>query len=212
MLLGMASMASALPLAENFAALTTDLVTKTPGQPGTYFWISKANSTIFGDDASLYDYYLHSDAAAAQEAVQAYAEAIVAHAKDSEVLNFFLNATLAGTLSFDQATNETWKCLEVSDTIKSAIPDCQTVSAVDRKETSRKTEEEHSVSRRSLYKWILSTAHKSSSFAMNTLASVLGNAVYSNLPTSPRSFCNTASDGTNACFSWSSLEPSFTER
>jgi len=201
LLISLACGAAAAPVASNAA---TTFTTTDASQPGTFIWISKVAPSVFGDDASAYDYYLHSDATAAKEAVQAYAEAVAAKEHESKILNSFLNATLAGTMSAEQAADDAWKCLELPNSISSAVLTCEGVAA-------EEVKEESSIGRRSLYRWALSSAHKSSKFAMNTLSGVLGSAIYNNLPESPRSFCNTASDGTNACFSWSRVEQSFNE-
>jgi len=190
-----------MPVTANTAAAFT---TTDASQPGTFIWISKVAPSIFGEDTSAYDYYLHSDATAAKEAVQAYAGSVAANDHESKLLTSFLNATLAGTMSAEQEADNAWKCLELPSSIRSTVATCEGVEAEEVQEAS-------SIERRSMFRWALSTAHKSSKFAMNTLSGVLGSAIYNNLPESPRSFCNTASDGTNACFSWSRVEQSFNE-
>ncbi|TGO10545.1 hypothetical protein BTUL_0132g00180 [Botrytis tulipae] len=107
--------ASALP--------TASLVLSEPAGFGTYFYPSRVAATIFGADATYFDYHLASDGTAATEALAAYTTAY-ASGNESQILISFLNVTGAGTLTSTQANNPNFLCNELSGDMASYVSLC----------------------------------------------------------------------------------------
>lgn len=184
--------AAALPV----DSVSPSLFEEAPGTPGAFIYLSNVSPTIFGADATDFDYHVSPEPSLAIEAIQSYASA-VASADPDDVLITFLNVTMAGTMTTDQAADLHWKCNELSGSMAASVDACAAFSAVD----------EHSVDvqKRSRWSWVRSAAHVANRGAVQILYGALGNAAYANFPSSPRSWCNNA-DGSNACISWSAVE------
>lgn len=183
------------------AALPVDVVSpllfeEAAGTPGAFIYLSNVSPTIFGAPATDFDYHVSPEPALAIEAVQSYASA-VASAISDDVLTTFLNVTMAGTMTAEQAADLHWKCNELSGDMAASVDTCATFNAVDKRSVD--------VSKRSRWGWVRSAAHVANNGAVQILYGALGNAAYANFPSSPRSWCNNA-DGSNACISWSAVE------
>ncbi|THV45323.1 hypothetical protein BGAL_0502g00010 [Botrytis galanthina] len=102
---------------------TVSLALSEPAEFGTYFYPSRVTATIFGADATNFDYHLASDGTAAMEALVAYTTAY-ATGDESQILISFLNATGAGTLTSTQASNPNFLCNELSGDMASNVSLC----------------------------------------------------------------------------------------
>jgi hypothetical protein len=169
---------------------------------GTFIYPSKVAATIFGADATDFDYHLASESNAAIEALAAYT---TAHASgdESQILITFLNTTGAGLLNDNQANNLTYLCNELSGSMASHVSLC--ASIVIARDVIDRDSSDSELEKRSRWNWIKSGGHVASNAAVNILYGALGNALYDYFPKSPRSWCNTA-NGATACFSWSTVE------
>lgn len=159
--------------------------------------ISSVTPTIFGQDATNYDYYLTGSSLAANEAVKKLASA-VSIGTEHEILVAFLNSTMAGTMTAEQAGDDAWKCQELTQSMLDEISFC--LSSTDIQDAPST-----GLEKRSRWRWIKSARHVASNAAVQILYGALGNAAYANFPSSPRSWCNSANGG-NACISWSNVE------
>jgi hypothetical protein len=195
---GSASLALALP-----TVATSSLYAADPNAAGTFLWLSNVSPTIFGQDATRFDYYLYSPSASAADAVDQYAKTMAVGTED-DIVTAFLNATMAGTLSNEQAADAAWKCLELGELMASKVASCQAHGhhTVER----RADVAEPDLSKRSRFNWEQSSSHVPSNNAVQALHTTLGINPSYQFPSSPRSFCNTFNDGTNACLSWSSVQ------
>ncbi|EMC99369.1 hypothetical protein BAUCODRAFT_120638 [Baudoinia panamericana UAMH 10762] len=182
----------ALPTAERSITYTAG-----PGGSGTMFWLSSISQTILGEDATDFDHFLYPSSDMAIEAMDTYS-ATFDYGSEDELVVAFLNTTMAGTMTAEQAADTDSKCQELSGNMASLVTACSNNSLPI--SYKRSTIEE-----RSRWRWIESGAHVTSTVAVNVLYSALGQAVYENFPTSPRSWCNSA-NGENACISWSEAE------
>ncbi|KAF1822601.1 uncharacterized protein K489DRAFT_295528, partial [Dissoconium aciculare CBS 342.82] len=153
---------------------TSSLYAADPNAAGTFLWLSNVSPTIFGQDATRFDYYLYSPSASAADAVDQYAKTMAVGTED-DIVTAFLNATMAGTLSNEQAADAAWKCLELGELMASNVASCQAHGhhTVER----RADMAELDLSKRSRWNWLQSGSHVASNFAMNALAGVLGNAI-----------------------------------
>lgn len=162
---------------------------------GVTIFISNVAPTIFGQDATDFDFRVVPETTSAIEAVIAFATANPTGNED-EMLVKFLNATMSGTITADQAGNVTWLCNELSRGQASTLTTC---------DGQVKTEPTNQLSKRGRWSWIRSAGHIASTASVNILYNALGNAAYANFPYSPRAWCNNA-NGANACISWSAVE------
>lgn len=166
---------------------------------GEIIRISGVNKTIFGQESTRYDYFLTGHSLAATQSVATLASAIDS-GTEHDIVVAFLNSTMAGTMTNDQASDDVWKCQELSDHMVYEVSLCPnpTTDQVPRDDSSL-------VEKRSRFAWVKSAKHVASNAAVNILYGALGNALYANFPSSPRSWCNSA-NGQNACISWSNVE------
>ncbi|KAL2061897.1 hypothetical protein VTL71DRAFT_7275 [Oculimacula yallundae] len=114
--------ASALPTVRS-----TALFEPAPGDFGTYLYPSRVAATIFGVDATEFDYHLASDSTAATEALAAYSAAYTS-GEESRILVTFLNVTGAGTLTESQATDLKFLCGELSGDMATQVSSCVAMS------------------------------------------------------------------------------------
>ncbi|KAI5210960.1 hypothetical protein E4T42_03923 [Aureobasidium subglaciale] len=164
--------------------------------PGAFIYLSNVSPTIFGAPATDFDYHVSPEPALAIEAIQGYASAVSSGVTD-DVLTAFLNVTMAGTMTADQAADLNWKCNELSGDMAASVDACAQYSTVQERSVD--------IEKRSRWSWVRSAAHVANRGAVQILYGALGNAAYANFPSSPRSWCNNA-DGSNACISWSRVE------
>ena len=189
-----------MPTTKALEIFKSDLYRRDGANNAVGIYISNVTDTIFGQDAHDYDFIVHPEPEGAVEAVHLF-DAAWATGDESKILVAFLNVTMFGTMTPAQAADTTWLCGELDDTMKPNVNECAGVQ-------KRDTIEASVIEKRSIWNWVRSTRHVSSQFAMNVLAGVLGNAIYSNLPTSPRNWC-TSGGGPGAviaCISWSAVE------
>lgn len=203
----MASMSTFITLAaalsQNVAlaapVASADLAARDPITGPEIILISGTNSTIFGQDATDYDYYLTGSSLAANEAVDKLASA-VSTGTEHDILVAFLNSTMAGTMTAEQAGDDAWKCQELTQSMLYEISFCANPTDAEVQGTSST-----GIEKRSRWRWLRSARHVASNAAVQILYGALGNAAYANFPSSPRSWCNSANGG-NACISWSNVE------
>ena len=89
-----------------------------PGAKGINVWFSNITDTIWGEDATDFDYYLngrsgdmkHFDSAI--ESVEHFARVFPEGAPDT-VLIAFHNYSMGGTLSAERAADKQWLCYEL---------------------------------------------------------------------------------------------------
>jgi hypothetical protein len=185
-------------------AQSTAAPTNGSSSHGQLIQLSEHTPEIFGQNAADYDYYLGHNSSAyhprAKEAVAIFGQA-VKKGDQQEVMTAFLNATQAGTLSHEQASNTTWKCLELGESMAAHVDDCKSVH-----HPGNEIVDDHAdVEKRSFWRWFQSANHVASRNAMTVLLSVLGSRIDRSLPDSPRSVCE-ALNGIQACISWSAVE------
>ncbi|KAH0284145.1 hypothetical protein M436DRAFT_40084 [Aureobasidium namibiae CBS 147.97] len=184
--------ATALPV----DTVSPSLFEEVPGTPGAFIYLSNVSPTIFGEPATDFDYHVSPEPSLAIEAVQRYASAVASTDTD-DILTTFLNVTMAGTMTADQAADLHWKCNELSGTMATSVDACAAFSTIGERSAD--------LEKRSRWSWVRSAAHVANRGAVQILYGALGNAAYANFPSSPRSWCNNA-DGSNACISWSTVE------
>ncbi|KAG9557282.1 hypothetical protein KCU71_g6726, partial [Aureobasidium melanogenum] len=194
-MLGRQFQASAMPL--NSSTATSPLYDSGPDNYGVYIWILNVTSTVFGQDATNFDYHLAGESAPGVEAVHSFAAAFNANNDDEAILTTFLNATMAGTMTAEQAANRTWLCQELSGDMASTTQSCDGVDLTEPTALEKRG--------RGRFGWIASGAHISSKFAMEILQRSLESRIYDSFSHSPRSWCN-AVNGVTACLSWSAVE------
>ena len=159
----------------------------------TTIYLSHVTDTIFGESTDNYDFITNSEQDRAAEAAQQFADAW-ANLDQHDILVAFHNATMQGYMTPEQAADNQWLCQELYASMHSHVTECKGIQ-------KRDTPEGVVLEARSRWPWSPSTAHHASKFAFNVLAGVLGNAIYANLPTSPRSVC-----AQGGCISWSKVE------
>ncbi|KAK6008306.1 hypothetical protein QM012_000209 [Aureobasidium pullulans] len=164
--------------------------------PGAFIYLSSVSPTIFGAPATDFDYHVSPEPAMAIEAIQSYVSAVSSAVTD-DVLTTFLNVTMAGTMTAEQAVDLHWKCNELSGDMAASVDSCASFNTVDKRAVD--------IEERSRWNWMRSASHVANQGAVQILYGALGNAAYANFPSSPRSWCNNA-DGSNACISWSAVE------
>ena len=172
-------------------AATTEpgLVLRAVDGPVTVY-LSHVTDTIFGENTENYDYIVHSDQDKATESAHQFANAWT-NGDQHDILVAFHNATMQGHMTPEQAADNEWLCRELYTSMQSQVEECK---GFQKRDTVV-------IEARSRWPWSPSTAHHASKFAFNVLAGVLGNAIYANLPTSPRSVCSNG-----GCLSWSKVE------
>ena len=148
---------------------TASLVLSEPAEFGTYFYPSRVAATIFGADATDFDYHLASDVTTATEALAAYTTAY-STGDESQILITFLNVTGAGILTSTQASNPNFLCNELSGDVASYVSLCSSHIVV--RDTLVPTLE-----KRSRWNWIKSGAHVASNTAVNILYGALENSL-----------------------------------
>jgi hypothetical protein len=175
-------------------AVTTEpgLVLRAVDGPVTIY-LSDVTDTIFGENTENYDYIVHSDQDRAIESAHQFANAWT-NGDEHDILVAFHNATMQGYMTPGQAADNQWLCTELYTSMQSQVEECKGIQ-------KRDTPESVIIEARSRWPWSPSTSHVASQFAFNVLSSVLGSAIYANLPTSPRSVCDQG-----GCISWSKVE------
>lgn len=163
--------------------------------------ISAINATIFGQDSKRFDYLLTGHSLAACEALEKLA-VVIGSGNEHGIVLAFLNATMAGTMTTAQAADGAWVCHELSNDMVYTVSFCPNPEPDDTTDDSTPLNE---IEKRSRWRWLKSGRHVASNAAVQILYGALGNAVYANFPSSPRSWCNSANGG-NACISWSNVE------
>lgn len=156
----------------------------------TTIYLSHVTDTIFGENTENYDFIAHSEQDRATEAAHQFADAW-ASGNQHDILVAFHNATMQGYMTPEQAADNQWLCKELYASMQSQVEECKEIQKRDTV----------IIEARSRWPWSPSTAHHASKFAFNVLAGVLGNAIYANIPTSPRSVC-----AQGGCISWSKVE------
>jgi hypothetical protein len=157
--------------------------------------LSAVTTSIFGQDAEKFDYYLASPDDRAAGAMTTFQDAINI-GDETSIAVAFLNVTVAGTMPTEHASDLDWICQTLGREAASQANVCRNTapSAVQTKEGPKK---------RSTWNWVQSTNHVSSADAVTALYTILGTDSQQIFPDSPRSFCNTR-EGKTACISWSS--------
>ncbi|KAI5201265.1 hypothetical protein E4T38_06137 [Aureobasidium subglaciale] len=84
-------------------------------------------STIFGVSTEEFDYQVSPGPAMAIEAVHSLATAVT-FGDSPEVLTTCLNTTMAGSLTYEQATDMKWKCNEISTLVANNIDICSSIN------------------------------------------------------------------------------------
>lgn len=104
---------------------------------GVTVWLSSVAPTIYGIDAEDLDFYIGPSTVTtgAIEAISAFAAAY-GKEDDDTVLVTFLNASMGGSMTWDQASDMEWKCNELVGGMASAIPACDNVDIVKHEWTS----------------------------------------------------------------------------
>ncbi|KAF7952618.1 uncharacterized protein EAE97_002115 [Botrytis byssoidea] len=102
---------------------TASLVLSEPAKFDTYVYPSRVAATIFGADATNFDYHLAPTGTAAKEALAAHTTAY-ASGDESQIFIGFLNVTGAGTIISTQASSPNLLCNELSGDMASYVSLC----------------------------------------------------------------------------------------
>lgn len=94
-----------------------------PRGQGVYIWVSNITDAIYGEDATNFDYQILGDTAGAIESIESFAAAYSTGDADATLVAF-LNATMGGTMTAEQATNQEWLCGELSGNMASTVEAC----------------------------------------------------------------------------------------
>lgn len=86
-------------------------------------FMSNVTPTIFGEDATNFDYIMNGEPDRAIESLRVFAAAHSTNETDA-ILLAFVNATMGGTMKPDQAANMTWLCNELSGNQASTLGVC----------------------------------------------------------------------------------------
>ncbi|KAI5270993.1 hypothetical protein E4T47_05706 [Aureobasidium subglaciale] len=187
------------PIIETTSEIANPLFETTPGTPGAIIYVSNVASTNFGAFTEKFDFPISPESAMAIEAVHSSATAVTS-GDSHEILTTFLNTTMAGSLTYEQATNMEWKCNEISTLVANDIDICSSINI-----SKRSSNDESDLSKRQLFNWLRSAKHVAWRASVQVLYGALGNALCDNFPYSPHFWCNNA-NGHNACVSWSNVE------
>ncbi|KAF2719355.1 hypothetical protein K431DRAFT_296092 [Polychaeton citri CBS 116435] len=101
-----------------------------PDNLSLFGWFSHVNDTIFGEDASDYDYRLGSDdpsgLIAAADSMEAYSAAC-ATGDVMAIAVSFLNASTFGSVTVEEAADRDWLCRELNDDMAAEVGFCDGV-------------------------------------------------------------------------------------
>lgn len=172
----------AMPMAVTTEFLESGLFLRTGDGPTTIS-LSSITDTIFGQNTHNYDYIIYSEPERAIEATHQFADAW-ANGNQNDILVAFLNATMSGYMTPQQAADKQWLCNELYTSMQPYVEACNGIQ-------ERGTTEIVVIEAGSQWLWSAATKHVATAFAfnLNVLASVLGNAISNNLPNFPRSIC-----------------------
>ncbi|KAL6411884.1 hypothetical protein AUP68_04263 [Ilyonectria robusta] len=151
-------------------------------------YLSKVTDKIFGQDATHYDYIvIESEKDLAIAAAHQYAAAWTS-GDDDQILVAFVNATMAGHMKEEQASDNNWLCGELDSVMLPHVSKC---AGVEKRDIAV------AIEARSKWSWTRSKAHVANNFGVQVLAGYLGNFAWNTFPASPRSVCTSG-----ACLSW----------
>lgn len=172
-----------------------------PDGTGSFGWMSHVTDSIFGQDATDYDYQLISNVSGAAESMQAFAAAY-STGSEKDILVSFLNATMFGEMTEEQAADQQWLCQELEDDMAAAVNSCKDIPRpVSESEDLEKTAP-RPVGR---YGWIRSGIAVSGEFAMEVLKADMSKKFKDHFNNNPRSYCDVV-NSVRACFSYSKAE------
>lgn len=187
---------------------------------GTYYWLSQVTDTIFGEDATGFDYHMSLDDRGSIESIEAYAEAYASGDQDALLLAF-VNATASGTVTAEQGSNKTWLCNNIGSSMASQAEACQGIVVTDPilypadMEMEVNNDDGHSGNNsnekrkpQTRWHWVVSGAHVAGEAAMEVVQRTLQADLYADFNKSPRSYCEVL-DNVKACLSWSRVAPGF---
>jgi hypothetical protein len=132
--LGLALYANASVIPQAHLASQAGLWEISPGAEGITVWFSNITDTIYGQDATDFDYYLvgHSGNMrafdAAIESVEHFAKVFPGGDADV-VLIAFLNHSMLGMLSAEEAADKEWLCRELDCQMNEVAEACEGVEA-----------------------------------------------------------------------------------
>lgn len=188
-----------------------------PNAQGKFYWLSSVNDTIFGEDATGFDYHMSLEDPGSIESIETYAEAFTT-GDQAALLLAFVNATASGTVTPEQGSNRTWLCNDLGSRMARQAQVCQGVIVMDpiRHPADTETEVDDDnvdleIEKRrpqSRWHWVLSGAHLASKAAMEVVQRTLQADLYADFNKSPRSYYEVL-DNVKACLSWSRVAPGF---
>ncbi|KAF7554784.1 hypothetical protein G7Z17_g2667 [Cylindrodendrum hubeiense] len=159
-------------------------------------YISNVTDKIFGQDSTKFDYIvIRSEKDLAISATNQYAAAWTA-GRDDETFVAFINATMAGHMEEDQASDISWLCGELDNAMLPHVSKCANV---------KKRDMAVALEARSRWSWSTSKSHVATDIAVRGLGSFLSHMAWHTFPLEPRSVCTNG-----ACLSWSKPLTAFT--
>ncbi|KAF2152350.1 hypothetical protein K461DRAFT_313074 [Myriangium duriaei CBS 260.36] len=160
-------------------------------------WMSKVAPTIFGQDSAGFDYIVSASAQdTTTEAMNAYVTA-VASGQQEDMLHTFLNVTMGGFMTSDEAGDMAWKCNSLSHDMAATLEACNGLT--------NPAPVGDGLVKRSRWRWITSADNVIRNGAYTILFNELGQGLFTVFPNAPRSVC-AAANRALGCLSWSEVE------
>jgi len=218
--IGLSLYSTGVTAAPTGSTTPTGLYEEAPQGQGKFYWLSNVTDTIFGEDATGFDYHMSLDHPGSIESIETYAEAF-ASGDPETLLLAFVNATASGTVTPEQGSNKTWLCNDLGVSMASQAEACQGIivtepirypvngdAGVDEAEGNLEKNDIQERQPRSRWHWIVSGAHIAGEAAMEVVQRTLQADLYADFNKSPRSYCEVLNN-VKACLSWSRVAPGF---